>query len=103
MQLAKNALLFLVFFLPVVAGAQIPAFPGAEGYGVYSIGGRGGAVIEVTNLNDAGPGSFRQACGATGARIIVFKVGGVINLTNEIQLTEPYVTIAAQTAPGERK
>lgn len=92
---------FLFCFLTATCVAQLPAFPRAQGYGQSSVGGRGGTVIEVTNLNDAGPGSFREACEATGPRIIVFRTGGVINLTNEIQLTNPYVTIAGQTAPGD--
>src|SRR5258708_2172362 len=60
--------------------ADIPAFPGAEGGGKYSFGGRGGRVIEVTNLNDDGPGSFRWACEQGGARIVVFNVAGIIHL-----------------------
>ena len=58
--------------------ARIPSFPGAEGGGMYSFGGRGGKVITVTNLNDRGPGSFREACETGGARIIVFNVAGII-------------------------
>lgn len=80
--------------------AKIPAFPGAEGGGMYSLGGRGGKVITVTNLNDRGPGSFREACETGGARIIVFNVAGIINLESPIIVRAPYVTIAGQTAPG---
>lgn len=81
--------------------AQIPAFPGAEGYGKYTVGGRGGQVIEVTNLNDSGPGSFRAACEASGPRVVIFKVGGRIDLTGPtIKITNPNITIAGQTAPG---
>ncbi len=81
--------------------AGIPAFPGAEGGGAYTPGGRGGKVIVVTNLNDRGPGSFREACETGGARIIVFNVSGVIELKSPVNVRAPYVTIAGQTAPGD--
>ncbi len=81
--------------------ATIPAFPGAEGGGMYTFGGRGGKVLTVTNLNDDGPGSFRWACEQGGARIVVFNVSGIIRLESPIYVRAPYITIAGQTAPGE--
>ena len=81
--------------------SNIPAFPGAEGGGMYTPGGRGGKVIVVTSLEDSGPGTFREACETGGARIIVFNVSGVIHLKSPISVRAPYVTIAGQTAPGD--
>jgi hypothetical protein len=81
--------------------ADIPAFPGAEGGGKYAFGGRGGRVIVVTNLNDDGPGSLREACEQGGARIIVFNVAGIIRLKTPLIVRAPYITIAGQTAPGD--
>lgn len=81
--------------------AGIPAFPGAEGGGMYSHGGRGGRVIVVTNLNDSGPGSFRDAVEQGGARIVIFNVAGIIQLKNKINIRAPYITIAGNTAPGD--
>ncbi len=81
--------------------AKIPSFPGAWGGGMYSFGGRGGKVFVVTNLNDSGPGSFREACEAGGPRIVVFNVAGIIKLTDRIRIRAPYITIAGSTAPGD--
>ena len=81
--------------------ADLPAFPGAEGFGTGTPGGRGGKVIAVTNINDGGQGSLRAACEAQGPRIVVFRVSGVIDLKKAIVVTNPYITIAGQTAPGE--
>ncbi len=81
--------------------ATIPAFPGAEGGGMYSFGGRGGKILVVTSLEDDGPGTLREACETGGARIIVFNVAGEIHLKRPIHVVAPYVTIAGQTAPGQ--
>src|SRR5262245_12330347 len=81
--------------------AKIPAFPGAWGGGVYSSGGRGGTVCVGTSLDDAGPGTLREACNAVGPRIVVFNVAGMIHLKNRIRIRAPYITIAGQTAPGD--
>ena len=78
--------------------SQIKSFPGAEGWGAVSRGGRGGKVIKVTNLNASGPGSLAEACATDGPRIIVFDVSGVIR--GDIRITNPFVTIAGQTSPG---
>lgn len=81
--------------------ADIPVFPGAEGGGKYSNGGRGGKVYVVTNLNDNGPGSLRWACEQGGARIVVFNVAGIIRLQTPLIVRAPYITIEGQSAPGD--
>lgn len=78
-----------------------PAFPGAVGWAAQTPGGRGGKIIRVTNLNSDGPGSFKAAVEAKGPRIVVFEVGGTIDLgRTELRIKEPFLTIAGQTAPS---
>jgi hypothetical protein len=79
----------------------LPAFPGAEGFGAYTPGGRGGKVLLVTTLDDSGPGSLRAALDAKGPRTVIFRVGGVIQLKSSLVIREPFVTVAGQTAPGD--
>src|SRR5690606_7074454 len=77
------------------------AFPGALGWAAHTPGGRGGALVRVTTLAAEGPGSFREAVERPGPRIVVFEVGGVIDLgRKDIAIREPYLTIAGQTAPS---
>jgi pectate lyase len=80
---------------------NIKAFPGAEGFGTDTTGGRGGRIFAVTSLADSGPGTLREAIEASGPRMIVFHVGGTINLEKSINIRNPYITIAGQTAPGD--
>ena len=86
------------FFFPCMA--QKPAFPEAQGGGAASKGGRGGKVIEVTNLNDTGTGSLRACVEASGPRTCIFRVSGVITPLSRMAVANPYITIAGQTAPG---
>ncbi|MEA2110994.1 MAG: hypothetical protein U9P71_02985 [Campylobacterota bacterium] len=79
---------------------EAPAFYGAEGAGAIAVGGRGGRIIEVTNLNSDGPGSLREAVEAVGPRIVIFKVAGIINFDGRsLDIVNPYITIAGQSAP----
>jgi pectate lyase len=87
--------------LALVYLAAIPAFPGAEGYGASTPGGRGGKILFVDNLNDSGPGSLREAIDASGPRIILFRTGGLLSLQSHLLIRNPFVTIAGQSAPGD--
>jgi hypothetical protein len=94
-----------------VAGSPSPsegatkqlAFPAAEGYGRFAVGGRGGRVIKVSNLNDSGPGSLRAAVEAEGPRTVIFDISGLITLESKlvVRKTNGFLTVAGQTAPGK--
>jgi hypothetical protein len=81
--------------------SPLPSFPGAEGGGSHTFGGRGGKVIVVTSLEDRGPGTLREACEQGGARIVVFNVAGIIRLKSPLIIRAPYITIEGQSAPGD--
>jgi hypothetical protein len=97
--------LALVLWLGIagaLGGAEgLTAFPGAEGAGRWTVGGRGGRVIAVTNLRDSGPGSLRAAVEASGRRTVVFRVAGTIWLRSKLRVRNGWLTLAGQTAPGE--
>jgi len=81
--------LFCIATSSIPAQAQMKSFPGAEGFGTTTEGGRGGQVLKVTNTNDSGPGSLRAAVEATGPRYVVFETGGIINLQDKLTVDWP--------------
>jgi pectate lyase len=92
----------MVFVILPFSGVcfALPAFPGAEGFGAQTKGGRGGKVYLITNTNDNGPGSLRECLEASGPRIAVFQTGGTISLQSTLTISNPFLTIAGQSAPG---
>lgn len=100
--LLVTATLAGVALLPPSAamGGEIPVFPGAQGFGSDTRAGRGGRILKVTTLSDSGDGSLRAALEATGARTVVFEIAGTISLKEFLQIRDPFLTVAGQTAPS---
>ncbi|WP_243348939.1 polysaccharide lyase family 1 protein [Parabacteroides sp. FAFU027] len=103
LQSIKTAVLGISLLLGgnAIAQKKVTAFPGAEGFGKYTTGGRGGKAVYVTNLDDDGPGSLRQALKTKGPHTVLFKVSGTIYLKTKLNISSGDVTIAGQSAPGD--
>ena len=107
LQIMNRTIQFIIMFLGALTIASCkdvehvptPAFDQAQGSGAAAFGGRGGRVIEVTNLSDSGPGSFRACVDASGPRTCIFRVAGYISLNSALQFKNPDITVAGQTAP----
>ena len=98
----RKWLLCSLLFISTATRAQPLAFPGAEGFGALATGGRGGTIVHVANLNDSGPGSFRDAVGQP-KRIVIFDVGGLITLKSPVSIASnrPAVVTALQLSPHD--
>ena len=108
-KISSNLQTLVIALMIIIAISAVPvpvnalqAFPGAEGFGSETIGGRGGTVCKVTRLaDDSNPGSLRYCLTRSYPRIVIFTTGGTITLSSEIYISNPYITIAGQTAPGD--
>jgi len=104
MRLVITVVAAMLFCCTVSVGQtaeSLAAFPGAEGSGADTPGGRGGEIMIVTSLEDDGPGSLREACVADEPRIVVFAVSGIVALESPLVIDDPFITLAGQTAPGD--